>query len=654
MKRYLLISTLLLALAAILIGFNGCQKDNKTDHTHRFVVEKAVEPTCDTSGCTEGRRCRICGEVTQQQLIIPALGHTYEVNWTIDRPATDTTDGEKSRRCTVCDARLTVTTIPRLIPPTEGLTFELNETESGFACTGFTAGKSASELHIPSTYLGMPVVEIAPRAFENNTSITSLTIPESITMIGKSAFGGCSKLSKIDLPDTVKYIADGAFKGTATYANTSMWLDGMLYIGNHLIEVQSTVAKGNYVVREGTVTIGGTAFFGCTGLTTVTVPEGVVSIGNSAFYGCSALRQVYLPDSLEIIGNGALAYCTSLVEFRLPMSVHSILSNPFPGSTALQRIEVDKRNTRFHSEGNCLIETDTGILTIGCVASVIPADGSVTKIGTAAFYECGSLVSLSVPEGVEEIGISSFHGCINLMDISLPSSLKLIGRQAFRGCEKLTEVIIPVGVEYLDEGAFCYCSGLERVSLPDGLLSIEANVFAYCKSLKQLNLPDSLRFIGTASLAQCNLLEFEEYNNCLYLGNWLIGAINTQITSVTIKSTTVGIGPSAFSGCHELMSISLPSSVSFIGSNAFLGCYKLTELFIPEGITEINSRTFAYCTWLKDLYLPSTVTSIGNEALLDCTSLEHIYYAGTARNWVAVTTADNWDKNTGDYTLILR
>ena len=654
MKKYLQIFFVPLVLAALLVCLGGCQEKTHAEHVHQLIIDKAVEPSCDTSGCTEGRRCRICGEVMQQQLIIPALGHSYEVDWTIDRPATDTTDGEKSRHCTVCDTRLAITTIPRLVPPTEGLTFELNEDETGFVCTGFAAGKNAAELHIPSTYLGMAVTEIAPRAFEGNTTITSLTIPSSITFIGKSAFGSCTRLAKIDLPDTVKYIADGAFKSTAAYGNSSLWLDGMFYIGNHLIEVRSNVAKGNYVVREGTVTIGGTAFFNCTGLTTVTIPEGVVSIGNSAFYGCSALRQVYLPDSLEIIGNGALAYCTSLVEFRLPKNVHSILSNPFPGSTALQRIEVDKQNLRFHSNGNCLIETDTGTLAIGCVASVIPSDGSVTKIGTAAFYECGSLVSLTIPEGVEEIGISAFYGCTNLIEISLPHTLNVIGRQAFRNCEKLAEIVVPVGVERLDEGAFCYCYALERVSLPEGLISIDANTFAYCKSLKELNLPNSLRYIGAASLAQCNLLEFEEYGNCLYLGNWLVGALNTEITSASLKPTTVGIGPSAFSGCHNLTDITLPSSLAFIGSNAFFNCYKLTELVIPEGITEINTRTFAGCTWLKDLHLPSTLTSIAGEALLDCTSLERLHYAGTARDWVSVVTTNGWDKNAGNYTLVLQ
>lgn len=643
---------LLLAVCALLVaGLTSCREQPNERHAHTIFIVPAVDPTCDTPGSTESQRCTGCGQMIVQPVHLPSRGHTYDTEWTIDRAPTATLDGEMSRHCTVCDTRSAITAIPRLIAPTEGLVYELNEKGTGYVCLGFAAGKNLQELSIPSTHLGLPVVEIGAQAFANQTALTSLTIPESVQRISKEAFGGCNRLAAITLPDTVKYLADGAFKGTALYMDGSMWLDGVLYIGNHLIEARSSVAKGDYVIREGTVTVGGTAFMNCSGLTSITVPEGVVSIGNSAFYGCSALRQIHLPDSLEIIGNGAFAYCISLVEFRLPMGVHSILSNPFPGSTALQRIEVDPRNKVFHSKDNCLIETATGTLTIGCVTSQIPADGSVTRIGTAAFYECGALVTLDIPEGITEIGISAFHQCVNLLEISLPDSLEVIGRQAFRGCVGLTEVTVPENVKRIDEGAFCYCEQLLRITLPGGLTDIDANAFAYCKNLRSLNLPDSLRTLGTSSLAGCTQLEFETFGNCLYLSNWLIGAVNTDVESVSLKPTTVGIGPSAFSGCHALTSITLPESVRYIGSAAFLSCWQLTELRIPAAVTTIGTRTFAYCTWLRDLYLPASITDIGSEALLDCTSLTALHFSGTPQAWAAVKKAKGWNEGADSLTV---
>ena len=507
----------------------GCREVEQVKHVHTIVLEMATEPTCDTPGRTEAQKCTSCGEMLVQPIVRPALGHSYTMEWVTDVAPTEQTEGERSRHCTVCGDRSAVSAIPRLIAPTEGLAFELNEEGTGYICIGFTEDNHVAELRVPAEHMGLPVVEIGARAFENDTGITALTVPESIETISKAAFSGCSRLKALQLPDTVKYIADSAFKSTALYADSNLWLDGMLYFGNHLIEVRSSVAKGNFVIREGTRTVSGAAFFNCNGLTSVTVPEGVVSIGNSAFYGCSGLRRVYLPDSLEIIGNGALAYCISLVEFYLPMNVHSILSNPFPGSTALQRIEVDPRNEIFHSVGNCLIETATGTLTIGCVTSKIPGDGSVTKIGTAAFYECGSLITLKIPEGIEEIGISAFHECVNLLEISLPSTLTLIDRQAFRGCKQLTTAHIPSGVETISQSAFAYCYALEYLTLEEGITTIGGSAFRECKALTEVTIPASVTEIGSEAFYYCK-----------------------NLTKVTLPESDVTIAENAFDGCSNL------------------------------------------------------------------------------------------------------
>lgn len=650
-KLTVLLSLLLaILLTACLAACGGAPEE----HIHDIITQEAVAPTCTTAGQTESQRCRSCGLMLVKSQIVDALGHTLPEEWIIERPATNEIEGEMRMYCTVCGELTGSASIPRLVPPTEGLVFELTEDGSAFACVGLAPGAQVTELHIPSSHLGLPITVIEARAFEGNAHLTSLIIPESVIEIRKAAFADCHNLRSVQLPDTLKYIADNVFFGTAVYNDTSLWQNGALYLGNHLISVRPAAVKGLYSVRSGTKTVAGLAFYQCTQLTDILLPHGVVSIGNSSFYGCSSLSTLYLPATLEIIGNGALAYCTSLTEFTLPVGVREIKSSPFPGCDALARITVDAGNPVYHSDGNCLIETATGLLVAGCVESIIPSDGSVRALGTAAFYECGTLVSLTLPEGIEEIGISAFHECKNLREITLPSTLHTVGQQAFRGCRSLNEITLPTGALTIEEGAFCYCDNLTTIHLPEGLTDIGPNAFAYCYKLSGLSLPSTLKTLGTGALSSCLQLEPEVYGDCLYLNDWLIGTTSTEVEAVTLKPTTVGIYAGAFSDCNKLTAVELPASVLYIGEKAFMSCWNLTELRIPEGITDILPQTFAYCSFLKTLYLPASLKSIETEALLNCTELSVIEYAGSTQQWIEIETADGWDKNTGNYALISR
>ena len=183
--------------------------------------------------------------------------------------------------------------------------------------------------------------------------------------------------------------------------------------------------------------IGNQAFQGRTNLTNVIIPDSVTSIGNRAFYGCTGLTSICIPQGVTRIGTVAFLSCTSLINVEIPSSVTSIGGGAFWSCTALMSIIVDTDNTVYHSDGNCLIETASKTLIVGCKTSVIPTDGSVTSIGHQAFYGCTGLTSIDIPNGVTSIDINAFERCTGLTSIDIPDSVTSIGHHAFSGCTAL-------------------------------------------------------------------------------------------------------------------------------------------------------------------------------------------------------------------------
>ena len=164
----------------------------------------------------------------------------------------------------------------------------------------YTDGKTEHTIAISG------LTSIGDYAFYNCTGLKSVTIPNSVTSIGDYAFEYCSGLTSITIPDSVTSIGISAFNDTAYYNNASNWQDGVLYIGKHFIKAKSTLS-GDYVIKNGTLTIAGYAFENCIRLTSVTIPNSVTSIGYEAFYNCNGLKQLILfPSTPPTLGTSAI------------------------------------------------------------------------------------------------------------------------------------------------------------------------------------------------------------------------------------------------------------------------------------------------------------------------------------------------------------
>jgi hypothetical protein len=237
--------------------------------------------------------------------------------------------------------------------------------------------------------------------------------------------------------------------------------NGVTHIGNNAFHGCGSLAS--ITIPNSVTSIGGDAFMSCSSLASIEIPASVTSIGNSAFERCDGLTSVTFGNSVTSIGGDAFMNCSSLASIEIPASVTSIGDRAFESCFSLASISVASGNTKYHSEGNCLIETATKTLIRGCKTSVIPT--GVTSIGECAFNGCSALTNIEIPDDVTSIGDDAFSGCTGLTSVTFGNSVTSIGDYAFNGCNALTSIEIPASVTSIGDGAFYSCSSLASITI---------------------------------------------------------------------------------------------------------------------------------------------------------------------------------------------
>jgi hypothetical protein len=397
---------------------------------------------------------------------------------------------------------------------------------------------SGNTVVVPSEIDGLPVTSIGEYAFEYST-ITNITIPNSVTNIGDYAFYECHNLASITIPNSITSIGNYAFAADYYYATSPL----------------TNITFGTNVNSIGT-----NAFQYCTSLASVTIPNGVTSIGANTFSWCVSLTNIIIPNGVTNIGDYAFNFCDSLTSILIPRSVNSIGEFPFQDCPSLTAISVATGNLFFSGVGGVLFNQSQT---------------------TLVEYPGGLAGSYTIPMGITDIETNAFLGCQKLTSITIPSSLSNIPVSAFEECTSLTNVTIPNSITNIGELAF-FAAGLTSVMIPDSVTSIGGEAFECCYSLTSATIPSSVTSIGDYAFQQTGLTNVSIPNSITSIGNSVF-AYCYDLANITIGTNVTSIGEYAFYDCTNLTGVFFQGNAptTYVFDYSFYGVSNATVYYYP-------------------------------------------------------------------------
>ena len=573
---------------------------------HKLVSSSYVAPTCHSLGYSVGQSCSECNQVFVEVEEIPMLPHNYQDTII---SATYSTTGYTNHQCKDCEYYYNDNFVEPLFA-NYATYYELGSLTSTYiAITGAKTG--VSELVIPESIDGIPVKLIDEKAFYENTSLVSVTMPDCIEEIKPLAFSFCNNLKTINIPSSLTAIGGGAF-----YHCNSLDID--------------------LVIPGSVSSIDGNTFTGCSSLISVVLEDGVSSISGYAFSDCENLSSISLPYSLNSIAQNAFDNCNKILEVK---GNYELYYN-WPSSVIIKN--KDFSETSFFNQDDCLflhnVDKDEYYMVL-CEkqGTDIVIDATINGKPYTLLDNC-----LERLRNVETLTMHNISGTslYRLFNKKIPTSLTSLIVDAedfiktgyFRGCSNLKNVTITDKVTGIGR-AFFNCDNIEELTMPGNLETIgylfyDPNQLYYDTSAR-IFIPDSLRKVNVTGTS---VTDHFAYNI-------------DSIEEIELADGIEEIGDNAFYKCVTLNKIKMPLSLKTIGNRAFYDCHSLNSIVINENVNSIKTSAFEKCNNLFIVYNLSDLVLIEGK---------------TDNGWIAYyckCIASSLDANPtinelGDYTYI--
>jgi len=473
---------------------------------------------------------------------------------------------------------------------------------------------------------GKNIMSIGEEAFKDNTKITKVIIPKTVTQIGKRAFYGCTNLK------------------------------GVYFVNDE----DSDYNDKNFVSESTLTLIDRNAFEGCTSLEVLDLRNvKVITVAREAFKDCEKLATIVKSKAIGTAHERAFLGCKALTEIDIS-GLHSAGVNVFSGCEQLSSVTTDRYTAigvgmfselkyGYQKYDYSDAEWKTYETVYSACNNLKTIEIKAATVGAGAFANCTGLQSVKFTDvskaGNLEFNIAAraFYKCTNLSAVDFGScTVKSIGSEAFADTA-LTSIIFPAGLETIGAGAFSgtsltfngqsvytvkdnavintatktllhyYGNGSYSIPADGSVTKIGAYAFAN-SGVESVTIPATVTEIGEGAFANSSLNSVTINANLTEIPDYAF--YNTKLSSISLPSSVTSIGDFAMAGNKLLNTFTFaPANKATLGSYVFSECIELSDIVLHENITKLGDRTFAGCTALHSVTLPSLISTESESAL---------------------------------------
>lgn len=488
----------------------------------------------------------------------------------------------------------------------DALEFVLQEDDTYAVKKGINID-NVSNLIIPVTYNDKPVTVILESAFSQCKKLQTISIPDTIKLVGTKALDTCSILERIDV-----YEANPGEVYEKIYSSDN----GVLIredMGTTYLEVVPRAMTGEYTVPANVDKILTKAFY-YTAITKITIPANVQSLPQYAFYSCKSLTEVNIAGGRAtpiVIEDGAFYNCNAVTAISVPNNIDAdfaAIKGMLDDLKSLKSITVEEGGTEYASVGGMLTNAnkDTILYCPYGYTGAFTVPQGIKTIGEQAFYMRAGITSVTVPIWVTNIGERAFYMCENVKTLVFKGSRVenlTIADEAFEWPYALESITFEGNGNFGDEGS----KALDTGAVTIGEMAFYSSTTAGKANLSTVTIEAgaNIASIGKHAFAYCVALNTFSIDDNAYVGT---------------------IGESAFYRCYKLTQFTVPATVSSIDANAFKECSNLASVTFKEGTTALSIANYAFqdCVKLASITIPNRLYSFNYVAFEGCDNLKKI------------------------------